>query len=87
MEKPKVSFGALSTLEGFDFSKLVVVLDISGSMSKHDVYVSIATYFRTLSTLSPSLARKPLQAILGGVWPNISSCNKVATPGTVTVLP
>lgn len=63
-KKPKVSFGALSTLEGFDFSKLVVVLDISGSMSKHDVYVSIATYFRTLSTLSPSLAKKPLQAIL-----------------------
>lgn len=63
-KKPKMSFGALSTLEGFDFSKLVVVLDISGSMSKHDVYVSIATYFRTLSTLSPSLAKKPLQAIL-----------------------
>lgn len=63
-KKPKVSFGALSTLEGFDFSKLVVVLDISGSMSKYDVYVSIATYFRTLSTLSPSLAKKPLQAIL-----------------------
>lgn len=62
--KPRVSFGALSTLESFDLTKLIIAVDVSGSMDANLVYSALRTYFATISSLSPSYANKRFEVLL-----------------------
>jgi hypothetical protein len=47
-ERPKISFGALSTLDLVDFSKLIVFIDVSGSMDMDMVSKVINSYFHSI---------------------------------------
>ena len=62
--KPRVSFGALSTLESFDLTKLIIAVDVSGSMDANLVYSALRSYFATISSLSPSYANKRFEVLL-----------------------
>ena len=49
-ERPKISYGALSTLDKVDFSKLIVFIDVSGSMDMVMVSRAINSYFQSVFT-------------------------------------
>jgi len=49
-ERPKISYGALSTLDRVDFSKLIVFIDVSGSMDMVMVSRAINSYFQSVFT-------------------------------------
>jgi hypothetical protein len=47
-ERPKISYGALSTLDRVDFSRLIVFIDVSGSMDMVMVSRVINSYFQSV---------------------------------------
>jgi len=49
-ERPKISYGALSTLDRVDFSKLIVFIDVSGSMDMVMVSRAVNSYFQSVFT-------------------------------------
>jgi hypothetical protein len=49
-ERPKISYGALSTLDRVDFSKLIVFIDVSGSMDMVMVSKVVNSYFQSVFT-------------------------------------
>jgi hypothetical protein len=49
-ERPRISYGALSTLDKVDFSKLIVFIDVSGSMDMVMVSRVINSYFQSVFT-------------------------------------
>jgi hypothetical protein len=49
-ERPRISYGALSTLDRVDFSKLIVFIDVSGSMDMVMVSRVINSYFQSVFT-------------------------------------
>jgi hypothetical protein len=49
-ERPKISYGAMSTLDQVDFSKLLVFIDVSGSMDMVMVSRVINSYFQSVFT-------------------------------------
>ena len=49
-ERPKISYGALSTLDRVDFSKLIVFIDVSGSMDMVTVSRAVNSYFQSVFT-------------------------------------
>ena len=49
-ERPKISYGALSTLDRVDFSKLIVFIDVSDSMDMVMVSRAINSYFQSVFT-------------------------------------
>jgi hypothetical protein len=49
-ERPKISYGALSALDRVDFSKLIVFIDVSGSMDMVMVSKVVNSYFQSVFT-------------------------------------
>ncbi len=63
-ERPKISYGALSTLDRVDFSKLIVFIDVSGSMDMVTVSRVINSYFHSVFTALKKHPGKLVKAVV-----------------------
>ncbi len=62
--RPKISYGALSTVDQVDFSKLIVFIDVSGSMDMVMVSRVINSYFQSVFTALRKHHGKLIRAVV-----------------------
>ena len=76
-ERPRISYGALSTLNKVDFSKLIVFIDVSGSMDMVMVSRVINSYFQSVFTaLRKSSRRVKVLVVLHGTNAGVFGINR-----------
>ncbi len=63
-ERPRISYGALSALDQVDFSKLIVFIDVSGSMDMVMVSRVINSYFQSVFTALRKSHGKTVKALV-----------------------